>query len=89
MRLYDKRYWKNRWSLRLGKWIYILKHPLMYFWYQYLNDDEDFKKTAQYKRPICWVKGHDWKDIAGGEYWIDSSTVGTHYYTVCVRCFKT
>ncbi len=89
LKLYDKRRFKDRWSLRLGHWFYLLKHPLVYFWYQELSEDDDFKQAAQYKRPICWIKGHDFEDVAGEEYWANSMTVSTKYYSVCVRCFKT
>jgi len=89
MRLYDKRRWKDRWALRLGHWYYIARHPLIYFWWQDLKDDDEFRHTAQFKRPICWVLGHDWIEVAGDEYWMNSSVVGTYYYSVCVRCFWT
>ena len=88
MKLYDKRYWRDRWSLRLGHWIYILRHPLVYFWYQDLSEDEDFRKAAQYKRPICWIIGHSWTDVAGADYWANSQVVNTYYYAVCNRCFE-
>ena len=88
VKLWDTSKWQDRWYLRIQHWIYICKHPLFYFWQYDLIDDEEFKSAAQYKRPICWITNHDWVDVAGSEYWINDSIVGTNYYPVCRRCLK-
>jgi len=87
-RFCDTKRWQDRWYLRTRKWLWNLRHPINYLWYQELSECDEFQHTAQYKRPICWIIGHDWTVIAEDEYWINSSIVGIHYYSICVRCFK-
>jgi len=43
MKVWYKRRWQDRWHLRFVHWLYILRHPLMYYWYIDLKEDDDFR----------------------------------------------